>query len=475
MRDSLPTVAGNFKHNPGSSPDLHGDGASTSTPTPSDADPSDENHADGCSCGYCDGVQIHPADHVDPRTGETTPVSFERMSRRLRCPRCGGINHVYRSSYVAHLADLVRRRDVHTSGIKFLTVTLRRGDAKRAGVDGWADSYQVLTGRSGPWTRARDRIKYHDDSAVYIGCIAARPSDNMAHVHAVVLTGLSRADLRRIVHQPGLDVHVKTPDDTDSADGFAACMATYLFNDAARSPSARMTASRGVGYDSERAVSRRRKHVQQQSSRAPGSREEPTETGSGDGVDTADDPADQVPNKPSDADESGERRDRAPPVSCSGTVCADEEEYEDAVRRALMARLGTTVPVKGKGNCNLLAVHGLKRVWVRPTGADSAETVEWREIRVENKPIVLHLRRGQPSTNAESAMQEREQQTDADPVKRFNEAARYSRVSEEQPDGSLLVVVTDHETGETVKRKRIPASEYEHPADSIDVPRDVYR
>ena len=390
MRDSLPTVAGNFKHDPGSSPDLQGDGAPTSPPTPSDADPSDENH--GCSCGYCDGVQIHVGEDIDPRTGESEPVSFERMSRRLRCPRCGGINRVYRSSYVAHLADLVRRRNVHTSEIKFLTVTLKRSEAERAGVDGWSDSYKVLTGRSGPWSRARDRMRYHDPSAVYIGTIAARPSDGRAHVHAVVLTGMSRADLRRIVHQPGLDVHVKTPDDTDSADGFAACMATYLFNDAARSPSARMTASRGVGYDSERAVSRRRKHVQQQSSRAPGSREEPTETGSGDGVDTADDPADQVPNKPSDADESGERRDRAPPVSCSGTVCADEEEYEDAVRRALMARLGTTVPVKGKGNCNLLAVHGLKRVWVRPTGAESAVLVSWADIRAADVPKIREPR-----------------------------------------------------------------------------------
>lgn len=107
-----------------------------------------------CNCGYCDGLKVS-IEELDPRTGSLEKTSFERMSRRTDCPVCGGINERYRSSYVAHVAELIRRLGAHTSEVRFLTIVLDPETAEEANIGRWDDSYEVLTGQGGVWTKAR--------------------------------------------------------------------------------------------------------------------------------------------------------------------------------------------------------------------------------------------------------------------------------------------------------------------------------
>ena len=98
----------------------------------------EKDSGSGCTCGFCDGVEIE-RETVDPRTGVTVDRSFTVASRRTRCPNCGGVNNLYRASYTAHVADLVRRAGARREQCRFVSCTLDRATADLADVDGWDD------------------------------------------------------------------------------------------------------------------------------------------------------------------------------------------------------------------------------------------------------------------------------------------------------------------------------------------------
>lgn len=422
----------------------------------------------GCSCGFCDGVEIR-SESVNPRTGSVQSETFTRMSRRTRCPICGGRNVQYRASYVAHVASLIRQLDAKPWTVRFLTVTLDRATADRAAVDGWQDSYKVLTGQRGAWSRAVRRMRRRDADLVYVGTLSARPSDGRAHAHVVLITRLSLADVRECVHVAGLDVHAKPTPPNESAAGFAASCAAYAFDNHAHAPSARFIASRGngAGYDSQDAVTRRREAVERrESARKRKGEAAPVDGGEVGSVETNNGSRLARPdvnghNEGLDGRHAPATGERAPPIECDGRTYRTAEEYERAVRRALGRRIGTRVHVNREGTAVLLKVHaGTDRdghviAEVQREGEDVTRWVSWSRLSARNAPRIRirraeSLGKSQPDMDNENS-NETDDRAD-DPVARFNEAARHSRVTCELPDGRRRVTVKDHVTGEVAER-----------------------
>lgn len=419
---------------------------------------------DPCTCGFCDGVTVEHG--YDPRTGEVE--SFERMSRRSRCPNCGGVNVQYRKSYTAHVAE-VARREGRTRRAYFVTLVLDRDAADRAGIDGEA-SYQVLTGQRGVWTRSRRAVRRRDGEAVYVGTLSSRPSDGRWHAHVLLLTSLRRHELRKALHVTGADAYVSTPSG-ESHEQFGARKGAYAFDNAAKSTSARFISSRGkgVGYDSAAAVERRKEAVQDanengeadpstgaRSLRRNQQREADGESGERE-ADTTEDPSHE-------AGESSTSGDRAPPVRCRGQTYDTLGAYLRAVKRILAARVGTRVYVSGLGNCTLLKVaHSRDGDGIACTVApldvegDGAAVVRWREVAATNVPTVRQSMNRPNKTEMMDAATETGSPTgEDDPVQRFYDEARYSTVTTELDDGRRLVSVKDHDTGEVREHVKPP-------------------
>jgi hypothetical protein len=415
----------------------------------------------------------------DPRTGEDR--SFERMSRRCRCPNCGGMNVQYRKSYTAHAAAVAREKG-RTRHAYFVTLVLDRRPADRAGIDGEA-SYQVLAGQRGVWTRTRRAVKRRDGEAEYLGTLSARPSDRRWHAHVLLLTSLSRHELERALHVTGADAYISAPDG-EAHEQFGARKGAYAFDNAANSPSARFISSRGegVGYDSEAAVSRRRDAVRNgQGSGEPDGSSTGADTGARsprrneqrEGGDENGEVEQQTGgNGTAESDSSSESGDRAPPVQCDGRTFGTLGAYLRAVKQILAGRVGTTIYVRGLGNCTLVKVahneagDGIACT-VAPLDVDTGETVvvAWAEVTASNVPVV---RRSMNRPDSPDMLNETADRTDStgengtgedsndDPVDRFFEEARYSTVTTELPDGRRRVSVKDHETGEFTEHIKPP-------------------
>jgi len=442
-----------------------------------------------CECGFCDGVTVEH-ESVNLHTGAVETESFERMSRRPRCPNCGGRNAQYRRSYTAHAADLARRLGARKCDVYAVTVTLDAKAVERAGLDGEA-TYKVWTGDGAPWSRARRAVKRRDAAALYLGTLSARPSDGTYHLHIVLVTRLSVADLREAFHVAGLDAYVQTPKPNESAEGFTARKAAYAFDNAAHGPSARFVSSRGngAGYDSETAVRRRREAAKAREESREENREENREGGSctenqpeagspprgaleetsdATGEETEANSGHEVAQKNHVTPEStGTSGDRAPPVHLGGQTYRDREAYMRAVKRGFSRRVGSAVHVVGMGPADLLKVSGADTVEcvVHPEVGTEAVTVDWTEVRVKGAPL---LRRSSgfagTSTNPNRSMRKQTDSSDTstedDPVQRFNEAAETSRVTVELDDGRRRVTEKNHRTGETRQYVKPPRNEY---------------
>jgi hypothetical protein len=421
-------------------------------------------------------VEVQVQD-VDPTTGAAEDRSFRRMSRRTRCPVCGGYNQQFRRSYTAHVASVVAESGARRQDVFFVTSVLDRRAADRAGIDG-DDSYQVLTGPRGRWTKARRAARRRDPSLRYMGTLTARPGDGRFHIHAVLVSrGLSPADLREAFHVAGLDVYVQQPRSNESAEAFAARKGAYAFDNTARSPSARFVSSRGggTGYDSAEARERRRKAAtdRQEDDRDDDSARVATPRAGAQSLSRnqrrqeASDPPDDSPNQPPDgpaeAASDGQTAERAPPVECDGGVVGSDKEWIRACRRSLMARIGTAVQVQGVGPGRLLSVRrcgdtGLVcEVHVR--GTEQTADVRFRQIRRRSVPKVRRNLTAATRTTSPKSMQRNDEsdddRPDDDPVDRFEAEAHTSRVTVELPDGRRRVTIKNHRTGR-VREKTLP-------------------
>lgn len=377
------------------------------------------------NCPFCDGYTVE-YEHVNEDTGEVTWKSFTRPCRRTRCPVCGETNTPYKASYGQHVASLVQRLDAHPSEVKFLTVSLLKEWADETEIDDWDDSYQVLTGDGGPWSKALRRLRSRDTDLVFAGTISARPSDGRAHAHLVLVTRLSIDQIREAVNYFPLDGHVKTPSPTDSAEGFAANCAEYAFQNHAEAASARFTASRGhgAGYHSKTARELRREAVE---SKRAGSRGVEgvgdggvggVEQGGGveqtndvEGGATATNPGtrdgDCASNGGYEGETDVETTARGPPVDLRGERFRTREGAMHAVKHYLSRQVGSAVHVDGLGRADLLQVKGegsdLQCV-VAPTIVDEAVTVDWSEIYARNVPTVGPLDSTSPNPNPSKNM-----------------------------------------------------------------------
>jgi len=318
----------------------------------------------------------------------------------------------------------------------------------------------------------------------YLATVTARPRDGRAHAHAIIITTLTAHELRECMHVKGLDVDVRTPKPTESAEKFAATCAAYAYDNHATASSGRFVASRGVGYDSAQAKKRRQAFA---SATASGNGVlgdgMPIGDGAiGDGVGleevndgiTLDGAVESAGERADERRNDGEsllhhpRDGRAPPVACGKEVVSTVTSYRQKVRRALSRRMGSYVHVKREGPCILLRVYeaseeaGLLQCEVAVGGTD-VKWVPWNRIDATNRPL-LHrslaqtgrsaIPTEQPTDDMEATQEATQtaQSTDpaqsGDPIERFNAAARYSRVTERLDDGRRRVEVKDHETGE---------------------------
>jgi hypothetical protein len=362
------------------------------SPSPSGSEP-DQSFGE---CPFCCGYTVE-FEHVNEGTGEVTDQSFTRPCKRTRCPVCGEINEPYKASYGQHVAGLIRRLDAHPSTVKFVSVSLLREWADEAGIGGWDDSYQVLTGDGGPWSKALRRLRSRDPQLVFAGTISARPSDGRAHVHLVLVSRLSIDQIREAVIRYPLDGHVKTPAPTDSAERFAANCAEYAFENHAYAPSARFTASRshGAGYHSETARKRRRAAVEENQYDQRHARDgvEQTSDVGGDGapVDPTRYGGSESANDGQKAATEGQTTERGPPVDLGGQTFRTREGAYCAVKHYLSRRVGSAVHINGLGRADLLQVKGEGddlRCVVAPEVTDQAVTVAYTEVYTRNEPDV---------------------------------------------------------------------------------------
>ena len=451
--------------------------------------PERSSDGEGCTCGFCDGVTVTPGEDYDPRTGEVeADESFERMSRRSRCPRCGGINVTYKDSYVAHAADLVDR-EAEARNVYGLHVTLDTETVQRAGLDP-EETYQLWTGDGAPWTRARRAMKRRDEDLIYLGTLSAR-SDGTYHLHLLVVTRLSVVNVGECLQVAGLDAYVQDFDRSEYADSkeqFAAQKAGYAFRNTARSPSSRFVSSqgKGAGYDSDEAKKRRREAVQDVRdevveghdevgppsgeaapdgrSSKPGSgargpkrnqQREPDESTPESTVEMAD-------NTPDEADSSGETGERAPPVRMDGRTVETESEYRRVVRRKLMQRRETDVHVNGMGRAELVKVAACEDdptglvCTVVPEVGEGTATVRWRQISARNAPLIRRTRSPAQKNHVTPMSRDETEDEGRDPVERFNEVAEHSTVTSEVEGGRRRVRVKDHRTGQVHEQVKPP-------------------
>jgi hypothetical protein len=428
--------------------------AETGTSSP-EAQHSDDGQTFG-ECPFCNGYTVE-YEHVNESTGEVTPKAFTRPCRRTRCPVCEAVNEPYKASYGQHVASLVERLGAHPSEVKFLSVSLLKEWADEAGIGGWDDSYQVLTGDGGPWSKALRRLRSRDPQLVFAGTISARPSDGRAHVHLVVVSRLSIDQIREAVIRFPLDGHVKTPSPADSAEKFAANCAEYAFENHAHAPSARFTASRshGAGYHSEAARERRRQAVEQEQSDQRPARDgiEQTNDVGGDGAPVA--PTrygeSESVSDGQKAGAEGETTERGPPVDLGGHTFRTREGALCAVKHYLSRRVGGAVHVNGMGRADLLQVKGKAddiRCVVAPEMVGEAVTVAWSEIYTRNVPTVGPL--DSTSTTSDRSMSTTSESHEHDdrpgPLERLRRArARadddqlVSRFTHERHDGTRKV------------------------------------
>jgi hypothetical protein len=473
-----------------SSPDGTVDQSSSS----STAGASSEPKGEGCTCGFCDGVTVVPGEDYDPRTGEAdVDEPFERMSRRSRCPRCGGINVTYRDSYCAHAADLVAR----TAGkrnVYGLHVTLDSEAVQRAGIDP-EETYHLWTGDGAPWTRARRAMKRRDDGLIYLGTLSAR-SDGTYHLHLLVVTRLSVVTVGECLQVAGLDAYVQDFDraEADSKERFAVQKAGYAFRNTARSPSSRFVSSRtgGAGYDSSEAKERRREAVDeavqdeavQDGSAQAGSGDDPAagraagnpgasgargpkrnqrRDGSSDVPESGVDPTSE---STPEADSSRETAERAPPVRMEGRVVGTDREYRRVVKRKLMERCGGEVHVNGLGRAVLVKVAACEDdptglvCTVVPEVGEGTVAVRWRQISARNAPRIRRTRSPAQKSHVTPMSTDETEDEGRDPVERFNEVANESTVTFEMEDGRRHEVVKDHRTGQTRERVKPPRNEH---------------
>lgn len=441
-------------------------------PAPISADAEPDPNPDGrrpCTCGICDGVEIELG--TDLHTGEVK--SFERMSRKKRCPNCGGWNLQYRRSYTAHVADVVNRV-AGTRNVYALHITLDAETVRALGIAPEA-TYEIWTD-GGPWTRARRNIGKRDDHFRWMGSLSARPSDGLYHLHLVIVTRLSVPHLREALHVSGLNSYLQAFGRSETADSkqeFAAMWAAYAFDNAARGASARFVASRkgGEGYNSTAARERREAAVQDQGERrgdgptpARGLRSnEAHENIHGDGAATADFPD----LSPHDAEKRPQDGERAPPVELDGGSYRDRDSYFRAVRRGMMARTGTRVHIHGEGAARLVKIEGGTEgltCTVAPEGEGEAIKLPWTRVRVSSAPL-LRTPSGPfgggardtpaPESDEKGAEEEAEER---DPTPEYMAAKPPSIVQDELADGRRHVEIKNHRTGEVTERILPPPS-----------------
>lgn len=416
-----------------------------------------------CTCGWCQTAAVAVA--TDTHTGEAETV--ERQSRAVVCPNCGGYNEGMRRRRVAHVAAWIRRHNVHKSALKFVTVAVH--DVTSEVLDGYKQSYQFMTGPRGAYTKAMKRLRYRAPGHLhYTGVVAARPSNDQAHFHLLVISDLSTDALHEAMHGRGLDVDVKTPSPTDSADDFAACMAHYCFVNAVRAEGAdgtfRFVASRdrGLGYHSKAASDRRKAYVERRAERRAEPRNvQPIATSStsspGDRPGAADSIASKTEKQNNGRSESGQNREdngrsgqslhqRPPPIQGEGKIYATKQAARAAIHLLLSRRRGTLVHVDGHGAARLLQWLHLPAVVVHVEGEERARTVSWYDLDVVDAPKLIT---SQSTRHTETDMQsttenEEKSEYDAlhDRLEATPDALRYSRVT---IDGHTTI--KDHDTG----------------------------
>ena len=421
-----------------------------------------------CSCGYCETVAVGEA--VDAYTGDVGPL--ERPSRAVLCPQCGGYNEAMRRRRVAHVAAWTRRHNVHKSALKFVTVTVERDVRKE--LESYQQSYQFLTGCRGAYDKALRRLRYRDEDMQFAGIVAARPSDGLAHFHLLIASNLSSDALHKALHVAGLDVDVKTPQPTDSADDFAACAAHYLFVNAVRAAavdgSFRFTASRGsgLGYHSKAARADRMAYVKRQRKRHQRPSEQPSEQ-SAEG--RAQRPpacprgsiASNVENQKRESRSAAEKcpsgegehaakvpeAQRPPPIRGDGELCRTDAEVESAVQAMLRARQGSIVWVPGVGVARLIHWQRYPRCTVHVQASNVSRLVHWQELEVEDAPRLIVETTTKHSSTADMSKQadrnDNSQQDKRSAYDRLHDrlSPRYSRVT---MDGHTTI--QDHQTGE---------------------------
>ena len=426
-----------------------------------------------CTCGWCQTAAVATA--TDTHTGEVETV--ERQSRALVCPRCGGYNEKLRRRRVAHVAAWIRRHTVHKSALKFVTVAVH--DVTSEVLDGYKESYQFMTGPRGAYTNALKRLRYRAPGQLdYTGVVAARPSNEQAHFHLLVISDLSTDALHEALHGRGLDVDVKTPSPTDSADDFAACMAHYCVVNAVRAEvvggTFRFVASRnrGLGYHSKAATDRRKAYAERRAERGAERRAKPrnvqpsttsSTSSPGDKPGAADSIASKTEKQNNGRTESGQNREdnghsgqslhqRPPPIQGEGKIYATKQTAKAAIRRLLSKRRGTLVHVDGHGAARLLQWLRLSAVVVHVEGEERARTVSWHDLDVVDAPKLLT---SQSTRHTETDMQSAEHdatETEHDGKSEYDAlhdrleatpgALRYSRVT---IDGHTTI--KDHDTG----------------------------
>jgi hypothetical protein len=309
------------------------------------------------------------------------------------------------------------------------------------------------------------------------------------------------------MHVPGLDVVVQTVAPTESAEQFAANAAAYAYDNHAASGSARFIASRGVGYDSEKAKERRQLHaVANAAASGDGVMGDGLPIGDGamgDGVSA--DPSDVGIEEDNDritldgiGESAGKRADerrsdgesllhyprdgRAPPVACGSEVVSSVASYRQAVRRALSRRVGSYVHVKREGACILLRTYeaSADAAYLQcevAVGGTDVKWVQWHRIDAAHVPLIerrtspRNPRNAMPTDKPTDSMEAVEKPSDgaqstdpaksADPVERFNAVARTSKVTTRLPDGRRRVSVKDHDTGEVTERILPPDEKWE--------------
>jgi hypothetical protein len=329
----------------------------------------------------------------------------------------------------------------------------------------------------GRWPMLRKRLRRADSSAEYVGTASARLRDGRFHLHLLLFTSLPVASLKETLHVEGLDVYVKSPRPNESADDFAARRSAYAFDNAARSESYRFMASRGDGLGYHSAEAKRRRMEALADSQTDGRRERGASASVGTNG-RAGHPAehsDRTPEKNRAAEaveEAAESSDRAPPVGCNGAVVRSEGAYMQVVKRALsrrcvrgreMYRRERDVHVTGHGRARLLSVGVVKRkgealvLTVHVRGESRTRDVSWQAVQYAEPPILRTVTPSpfQPpkpmsneSTESEKPAEESEGKS---PAERFAEAARYSTVTVEKPDGTLVRTKKDHKTGEVTE------------------------